>query len=215
MTMNHSQITDALNAVRTAGHEFTKAFNNLSDVIEAMAQEHTDLIGEVLAKDKMIADRDETLATMRKEIDSTYSRAIKAEHDGWELAQTLAQTKQARDTFEMDFKVACSTNQTLQRELDELRPFRQTVDNMGRDLSAREDTITSLRSEVSKLLEIILNVATSVDSVVNKPKAEDIARVEPGVVTFGTSPPDSPQTVVHKEDDQGYPLHSYPRAVGA
>lgn len=221
--MNKHEIIDALNAVRTAGHEFTKAFNTLSDVIEAMAGENEKLELTLETAHQIISEKDAAIATMRKEIDSTYARAIKAEHDGWEVTQTLARTNNELAEVRDRYRVEKDCLVVAQAELSDLRPFRSTVDKLNLDLASREDTITSLRSEVSKLLEIILNVATSVDSVVNKPKDEPFSKTlysddgpgvkpmhsEPGIVVVGTSPANSPQTIVHDE-----PL-SYPRAVGA
>lgn len=156
--MNQAEIIAALNAVRSAGHEFTKSFNHLSDIIETMAAENESLHAIVKRKDEVIAQHHQTIITKQSEAKADLGRA--------------------------------------EVELAELRPMRQQRDNLLADILARNNTILDLRGEVSKLLEIILNVATSVDGVVNKPKADDITRSEPGLVTFGTSPPNTTQQVI-------------------
>src|SRR6266403_1497623 len=95
--MNQAEIISALNAVRSVGQEFTKSFNNLADMVEAMASENESLHSKIGEQDSIIKGRDDFLAAKQKEVDSSYARAIKAERDVWELAQKVAKLEQDND----------------------------------------------------------------------------------------------------------------------
>lgn len=169
-----AEIIEALNAVRSAGHEFTKSFNHLSDIIEEMAKENETLHATLREKDSVINGRDDLIARHTATQESASARATKAEKDAWEMAQSLARVKLDNETMAANNRIASAQLTENQRELAELRPMRQQRDIAFADLTTANGTIASLRQEVSKLLEIILNVATSVDGVVNKPKANEV-----------------------------------------
>lgn len=218
--MNH--IIEALNAVRTAGQEFTKSFNNLADIIETMASENESLHATIKSQDQMILAANRVAIEADERCKAEHARAIKAEHDGWEVAQTLARAKEEFDTLSNLNASNLNTIAKYEVELHELHPFRSTVDKLNLDLATHQDTITTLRSEVSKLLEIILNVATSVDSVVNKPKEEPFSKTlysddSSGVKPMVEAPLDGQVGSELIDPDTGENIHSryYPRAIGA
>lgn len=210
--MNKSEIIAALNEVRDAGHSFTNAFNKLSDIIEVMAGENETLHETIAAKDKEIASREEGRKHKQDELNAVYSRVAQIESDNWEITQQVNRHKSEISQLTVTCTIQHQAIEAKDQELHELRPFRHQVVSLNSDLADLDATISSLREEVSKLLEIILNVATSVDGVVNKPVAK------PRLVEDASGPTEAQthQARAHYEETvSSHSSHSGPHSYAA
>lgn len=197
--MNKTEIMSALDAVRQAGQGFTQAFNRLADVVESMASDHESLLGIIRDHESTINHKNDRIAELNKDNAEVYGRAQKAETSAWNLTQEQGRLK--NDNAKQSEVIADYTKALYDRneELTELRPFRDAKTSLERDLSERDATIAELRAEIGKLHEVILNVATSVDVVVNPRKP----------TTYGEFPKeDRPQAPAYDPGVAGSP-HEY------
>lgn len=136
--------------------DITDAFNNLRSVAGSF-RDALDQMGRILeAAVHDLKDRDEQIRTQQERISVL-------EEDNRRLQERLAQSEEQGWQFRRDARNA-----------------KDEAEAVNTQLAATAKQLAESKAEGVKLREIILNVATSVDSIINPtPKVSEVAPVNP------------------------------------
>jgi chromosome segregation ATPase len=176
--MTKQEILDVIAEVRRIGDNFAKSFEHLAQAVESMANSNADLESLCAQHVKSLAAKDDMIRAVSRDREETYSRAVTAETQAWEFSQQIVKLKSDLEHSIDAREALAKVIETQEVELSELRPFRHHVVRLEREAVDHQATVSQLRAEVDRLLEVILKVATTVDSATAPAKPAEAKPVE-------------------------------------
>ena len=196
--MTTNEINDTLSAIRAMGHDFNAACDRLANMVNGMAKANDNLLDIIRDKDGVIEEKNSRIAALNKDNSEVYERATRSEHRAYDLDQSNIRLVREVEVLEANTKSMGETMRAMGAELDDLRPFRDQVVSLQSQLADRNRELASKADEINRLLEVILNVATSVDRVMNPPKPTPIEAPKDYPDTHSTEGYAHPQAFGHQ-----------------
>lgn len=201
--MTKNEINDLLHEIKAIGSNFQDAFDRLAAMVHSIVDQNEDKQDQINNLLRNVEEKATTISTLRQDNTAAYSRAVQAENRGWDLEQQLKRASDEYTAMDTANFYLRQTVSKLEEELAELRPFRQLLGDRDRALEVSQIALAEHNETIRKLHEVILTVASSVDSVVNpKPEPKPVQ---------ATSPSPEPSTAHHSET--GYGNYSQPQHV--